>query len=159
MEKLSLSNIIAKWVKMGFICVRIQNHFHINGFALSRAFKQRLEAECFHLTSWRPYWCPKTMKRQPCWCPKPILWELNSFLMQTPPFVPINLHKCWPREWKYSIAILILLRFPKDAFIFFWREYGRVVKYMCVVSLTRSRTNSYLNCIILSTSSWKGLKR
>ena len=59
--------------------------------------------ECFHMRSWRPYWCPKTMKRQPCWCSKLILWELNSFLMQTLSFVPINLHRCWPREWKRSI--------------------------------------------------------
>ena len=59
--------------------------------------------ECFHMTSRRPYWCPKTMKRRPCWCPKPVLWELNSFLMQTLSFVPINLHICWPREWKHSI--------------------------------------------------------
>ena len=56
------------------------------------------------MTSRRPYWCPKTMKRRPCWCPKPILRELNSFLMQTPSFVPINLHRRWPREWKRSIA-------------------------------------------------------
>ena len=28
-------------------------------------------------------------------CPKPILWEFNSFLMQTLSFVPINLHRCW----------------------------------------------------------------
>ena len=54
--------------------------------------------ECFHMTSRRPYWCPKTMKRRPCWCPKPDLWELNSFLMQTLSFVPINLQRCWPRE-------------------------------------------------------------
>ena len=40
------------------------------------------------MTSRPPYWCPKTMKRRPCWCPKPILWELNSFLMQTHSFVP-----------------------------------------------------------------------
>ena len=60
--------------------------------------------ECFHMTSRRPYWCPKTMKRRPCWCPKPVLWELNSFLMQTLSFVPINLHRCWPREWKHSIG-------------------------------------------------------
>ena len=53
-------------------------------------FKWR--AECFHMTS-----------RRPCWCAKPILWELNSFLMQTLSFVPINLHRCWPREWKRSI--------------------------------------------------------
>ena len=60
--------------------------------------------ECFHMTS-----------RRPCWCPKPILWELNSFLMQTLSFVPINLHKCWPREWN------TLLQFAKkkwDSFVF-----------------------------------------
>ena len=56
------------------------------------------------MTSRQPYWCPKTMKRRPCWCPKPILWELNSFLMQTLSFVPIDLHRCWPCEWKRSIA-------------------------------------------------------
>ena len=60
--------------------------------------------EYFHMTSRRPYWCPKTMKRRPCWCPKPVPWELNSFLMQTLSFVTINLHICWPREWKRSIS-------------------------------------------------------
>ena len=65
--------------------------------------------ECFHMTSRRPYWCPTTMKRRPCWCPTtrkrrpcwcptPILWELNSFPMQTLSIVPKHLHKCWPRE-------------------------------------------------------------
>ena len=35
-----------------------------------------------------------------------ILLELNSSLMQTLSFVPINLHRCcnWPREGKCSIA-------------------------------------------------------
>ena len=51
------------------------------------------------MTSRWPYWCPETIKRRPCWCPKPVLWELNSFLMQTLSFVPVNLHRCWPREW------------------------------------------------------------
>ena len=46
--------------------------------------------ECFHMTSRRPYWCPKTMKRWPCWCTELILWELNSFLMQTLSFAPMN---------------------------------------------------------------------
>ena len=64
--------------------------------------------ECFHMTSWRPYWCPKTTKRRPCWCPKPVLWELNSFLMQTLSFVPINLNRCWPCEWKHSIGVSAL---------------------------------------------------
>ena len=59
--------------------------------------------ECFYMTSRRPYWCPKTMKRRPCWCPKTVLWELNSFLMQTLSFVSINLHRCWPREWKHAM--------------------------------------------------------
>ena len=37
--------------------------------------------ECFHMTSRRPYWCPKTMEWRPsCWCAKPVLWELSSFL-------------------------------------------------------------------------------
>ena len=58
------------------------------------------------MTSRRPYWCPKTKKRRPCWCPKPILWELNSFLMQTLSFVSINLHRRRPREWKHSIREL-----------------------------------------------------
>ena len=71
-------------------------------FNSNRTFAVR-RIECFHMTSRPPYWCPKTMKRRPCWCPTPILWELHSFLMQTLSFVPINLHRCWPREWKHSI--------------------------------------------------------
>ena len=58
--------------------------------------------EPFHMTSRRPYCCPKTTKRRPCWCSKSILWELNSFLMQTLSFVPINLRRCWSREQKRS---------------------------------------------------------
>ena len=58
------------------------------------------------MTSLRPYWCPKTMKRGPCWCPKPILWELNSFPTQTLSFVPINLHRCWSREWKHYFSVV-----------------------------------------------------
>ena len=53
----------------------------------------KIPIECFHMTS-----------RRPGWCPKPILWELNSFLTQTISFVPINLHRCWSREWKHSIG-------------------------------------------------------
>ena len=56
------------------------------------------------MTSPRQYWCPKTMKRRPCWCPKRVLWELNSFLMETLYFVLINFHRCWSREWKQSIG-------------------------------------------------------
>ena len=73
---------------------------NLNGIARKNTFFCKLlrqiegTIKCFHMTSRRPYWCPKTMKRQPCWCPKTILWELNSFLMQTLSFVPINLHRC-----------------------------------------------------------------
>ena len=58
----------------------------------------------FYMTSRRPYCYPKTTKRRPCWFPKPVLWKLSFFLMQTLSFVPINLHRCWPREWKHSIV-------------------------------------------------------
>ena len=57
---------------------------------IARSFLYKIIG-CFHMTSWRPYWCPKKMKRRPCWCPKPVLWELNYFLMQTLSFVSINL--------------------------------------------------------------------
>ena len=57
-----------------------------------------LPIEDFNMTSQRPYWCPKTMKRQPCWRPKQILWESNSFLQQTLSFVLINWHRCQPRS-------------------------------------------------------------
>ena len=66
---------------MSFICIIIENHFYINGFALSLVLKVRF----FGTRKW------------------PILWELNSFLMQTLSFVSINLQRCWPREWKNSI--------------------------------------------------------
>ena len=81
------------------------NHFYNKHwqFLFVRSLRIQQPMECFHMTSWRPYWCPKTMKRRPCWCPKRVLWELNSFLMQTLSFVPINLRRCWPREWKHSI--------------------------------------------------------
>ena len=71
--------------------------------------------ESFHMTSRRPFWCPKTMKRRPCWCSKPILWELNSFLMQTLSFVPKHLHKCWAREWKHSIGSATRARRPSTS--------------------------------------------
>ena len=57
---------------------------------------RNIAIECFHMTSRRPYWCSK-----------PILWTLNSLLMQTISFVPINLHRCWPGEWKRSIQLVL----------------------------------------------------
>ena len=84
--------------------------YHVNG-KLQRAYSWFLIRRCldviverFYMTSRRPYWCSKTMKRRPCWCTKTILWELNSFLIQTLSLVPMNLHRCWPCEWKRSIG-------------------------------------------------------
>ena len=57
---------------------------------------RNIAIQCFYTTSRWPYWCPK-----------PILWELNSFLMQTISFVPINLPRCWPREWKCPIQLVL----------------------------------------------------
>ena len=65
--------------------------------------KTKHTIECFHMTSRRPYWCPKTMKRRPCWCPKPVLWKMNSFLMQMISFVPKHLHRCWPHGGKFLL--------------------------------------------------------
>ena len=107
-QLLSVTEIIAP--KSPFLC---ENRSFIQyGFAPAQELSG---IECFHKTSRRPYWCSKTMKRRPCWCPKPILWELNSFLMQTLSFVPINLHRCWPREWKHSIVWTL----PQSACFFY----------------------------------------
>ena len=83
------------WLYLNFTVVTVHCFYAVESIVLN--------IECFHMTSRRPYWCPKTMKRRPCWCPKPVLWELNSFLMQTLSFVSINLHRCRPHEWKHSI--------------------------------------------------------
>ena len=57
------------------------------------------EIERFHMTSRPSYWCFK-----------PILWDLNSFLMQTLSFVILmSLLRCWPSEWKRSILISLSL--------------------------------------------------
>ena len=75
------------------------------GIVICAALRCHIYIVCFHMTSWPPYLCPKTMQRRPCLCPKPVQWELNSFVMQTLSFVPINLHRCWPLEWKHRIYI------------------------------------------------------
>ena len=47
-QNILLSNYEAKCktilVKMSFICVKVKNHFHISGFPINLALKQRLEA-------------------------------------------------------------------------------------------------------------------
>ena len=69
--------------------------FDVVGERLATKYIQISRIECFQMT----LRCPKTIKRRPCWCPKQILWELNSFLMQTLSLVVlINLHRFWPRE-------------------------------------------------------------
>ena len=65
------------------------------------------------------------MKRRPCWCPKPIPWKLNSFLMQKLSFVPINLHRRWPCEWKHSIFS---------------------VNVICKVTKTKKSISQWTNC-------------
>ena len=44
-------------------------------------YKIEVLIERFHMTSRRPYWCSKTMKRWPCWYTKTTLRVLNSSLM------------------------------------------------------------------------------
>ena len=92
---LQVISFLVHFINLFFLCFKfISIHF-----IYYRTQKQgKTKIECFHMMSRRPYWCPKTMKRWPCWCPKPVLWELNSFLMQMLSFVPINLHRCWSRE-------------------------------------------------------------
>ena len=96
-QKYSLLNVFVRSKRLQFSQLLIETNCSIRWIHSYQCSTLRL-IECFHMTSRRPYWCPKTMKRRPCWCPKPILWGLNSFLMQTLYFVSINLHRCWPRE-------------------------------------------------------------
>ena len=56
------------------------------------------------MTSRPPCWCPQTMKWRPCWCPDPILRELKAIIMLTFPFVFVEKHGCWSREWNPRIV-------------------------------------------------------
>ena len=201
--------------------MRIKNHFHISGFTLTLALKQRLGATRTRVFSHDVMAAILVSQNNEAAAmlvsqTNPVGVKLFSYANAS--FCTIKLHKCWQREWKYciecfhsrgqhlckcfgtkeiicirkefishrtglghqhghrfivlghqygrrdvmwkhSIAYSHTFKISKRCFYFFWRKYGRVIKYMYVVSLTRSRTNSYLNCIILSTLSWKGLKR
>ena len=98
--------------------------------------------ELFHMTSWRPYWCSKTMKQRPCWCNKKILWELNSFLMWTLSFVPINLHRCWLATWVktlYTRRLIINLLFSYT--------FEHVSCTSCIFNKVQ--------CIVLSSYIWQ----
>lgn len=84
--------------------------------------------------AWLPHW------RSFC-CSEPILWEFNSsVLMLKLSFVPMNLHSCWPRDWKGSIGGVLECSFPRSkplalisnlgntAFLFYpsdWNNYNR----------------------------------
>ena len=46
--------------------------------------------------------CSKIKKRWPYWCTKPVLWELNSFSMQTSPFVSAKQYGGLSLEGKHS---------------------------------------------------------
>ena len=68
-------------------------------------------------------------------CPKPIVWELNSFLMQTLSFVPINLHRCWPREynaihWKEGHPACCQWDFPHHC-----RSFNSLIPPSCLLLL------------------------
>ena len=67
-----------------------------------------LPTECFHVISQWPCWCSKTKERWPCWCPKLILWELDSILMLTFPFVLVEKHAHWSREWEHCIWLFFI---------------------------------------------------
>ena len=94
----------------------IKKHFHINGFTLSLVLKQRLRVtrkwpqERFYVTSRRPYWCSKTMKRWPaCWCSKPILMGFFSYVN---PFICSNkfvwMLATWVKtpNWSHSVYLV-----------------------------------------------------
>jgi len=81
--------------------------------------------------------------RRPYWCPKPILWELNTFLMQTLSFVPIKLHRCWPCEWKHSIYIPYY-KISLASFVL------KISTYSCIRSFIRIRSLSFVSWSLLS---------
>ena len=111
--------------------------------------------ECFHMTS-----------RRPCWCPKPVLWELNSFLMQTLSFVSIHLHRCWSLEWKHSIRDIgvefvysikttrrfnshakYIVRFDKNYVIVYSSRVGQIFTIPCNLIFKRSVDLVWLWCL------------
>ena len=108
--------------------------------------------EYFYMTSRQPYWCTKPMKRRPCWCPNnfvPKVFPLKKalgrrlgvpkqtcrtsilFLSKHYLLDPINLHSCWPQEWKRTQGIMISKEIPlelcidKSQFTIRVARYGR----------------------------------
>ena len=68
--------------------------------------------ERFHMTSRRPYWCSKTMKRRPC--SVMLVFQTNQVGVKLFSYVKnffcslkfAYICRCWPREWKRSVAFL-----------------------------------------------------
>ena len=74
------------------------------------------------------------MKRRPCWCLKPILWELNSFLVQTLSFVSINLHRCWHVR-ENTLLHVSCFKGTRMTFI----RQGHPMTVFCKISVRRSK--------------------
>ena len=58
------------------------------------------------MTSRRPYWYSKTMKRRPYLCSNKSCGT-GTLSCVNISFVLINLHRCWPREWICSFHVHI----------------------------------------------------
>ena len=99
-----------------------------------------------HMTSRRPYWFSKTMKRRPCWWSKQILWGWTLFLCKKFFFVPVNLHRCWPREWIRSI---IHAPFSRE----FWWGYCLLLCQLFPCELLTGQKTPAL-CQIRDTLEW-----
>ena len=86
-------------------CSKICSYHLLTELQIYLSFKYNFNTSFTHLVIAAIQWCFKIMKRRPCWFTKPILWEFNSFLMQTLSFVPMNLHGCWQRSicWIFSL--------------------------------------------------------
>ena len=67
---------------------QIENNAYANFWRKSKEYYSTLEK--VYKAFLHDVTAAKTMKLRPCWCSKPILWELNSFLVLTLSFVPIN---------------------------------------------------------------------
>ena len=100
--------------------------------------------ERFHMTS-----------RRPCWCFKQILWELNCLLTQTISFVHINLHRCWPREWKRSIG------FSMQRIVYSWFNKGHlgIGSYCLEITQINYCIVPYAQCQITNNQSLFFLKQ
>ena len=79
---------------------------------------------------------------------------VNSFLMQTLPFVPTDLHRYWPRDWKRSIkakwfGILTCTkpRQPLQVIKFLTEKLHHVLRHHHLVSVSRFETNCMKNTI------------